>query len=164
MCVSPYSLSPPRSQTKREVVGVLGAKCLAPTYAIRRGVCATGVHHSPALPTTLHHRPHRSRPLFLSCLLHQTTTYPNENRPTSQLFLSCLLHQTTTSPLSAGRSRRLFLSCLLHQTTTLVCLFVSLVCCFSLVFYIKPQLITANITKYCVVSLLSSTSNHNSMP
>ncbi len=77
------------------------------------------------------------------------------------MFLSCLLHQTTTLRGETFANALLFLSCLLHQTTTSAGFFRPVFGCFSLVFYIKPQLCIVAVSWSSVVSLLSSTSNHN---
>ena len=56
---------------------------------------------------------------------------------------------------------QLFLYPILHQTTTTHSTGVGLHCCFSILFYIKPQLFLCDTSLLLVVSLSYSTSNHN---
>ena len=77
--------------------------------------------------------------LFLIPILHQTTTRRRRRGRRSRLFLIPILHQTTTRMTSVRCYGMLFLIPILHQTTTAKACDLSIICCFSFQFYIKPQ-------------------------
>ena len=79
--------------------------------------------------------------LYLIEILHQTTTYPQEQERSVLLYLIEILHQTTT----CIRCESILLSCILSK------------------FYIKPQRNRRYFDKKNVVSYRNSTSNHNTL-
>ena len=82
---------------------------------------------------------------------------------TGELYMSLLLHQTTTYCKVSENEEMLYMSLLLHQTTTLLSESNHLISCICLFSYIKPQPALCSPASSAAVYVSSPTSNHNSV-
>ena len=99
--------------------------------------------------------------LFISSILHQTTTLAYLKTSIILLFISSILHQTTTAVDKSLSTGRLFISSILHQTTTSCHVLQLFVCCLYLQSYTKPQLLCSIFAMVFVVYIFNPTPNHN---
>ena len=77
------------------------------------------------------------------------------------LYIRSFLHQTTTPGYSHFTETLLYIRSFLHQTTTFPSRYSTIICCISVLFYIKPQQTLHVTSGFVVVYPFFSTSNHN---